>query len=294
MALYRKCCTLWPEHIEVLYRLSTSYKEVAKGAGLAEITAPMHEVRRQLSYRRLLRAWLRTWRPGHWNPGERRYWRSWISPRAGDRANRRTSYLRAVAIAELVAELSFLIPQRNGAPSPGSALPPAREGQEMAGALLARLSALLLRPGRAPAAERLLRPRRAQPRQPALAGPPLAAGYGGPHYHRRSMGWLATFNAACFFSLAIWLPSQYLPDGFEPEEWCRCCAHASIHELGLIHRNPRNTLDPNWLARDLDLEPLRQTELGQDWMAFIGLRPAQSPAPAASRAADAGPGRSTG
>ena len=30
--LYRKCSRLWPEHIEVLYRLSTAYKEVTGGA----------------------------------------------------------------------------------------------------------------------------------------------------------------------------------------------------------------------------------------------------------------------
>jgi hypothetical protein len=100
--------------------------------------------------------------------------------------------------------------------------------------------------------------------------------YEGRHYRRRATGWLASFNVACFFSLAIWLPSQYLPEGFTPEEWRRCCARASIHELGLIHRNPRNTLDPNWVARDRDLEPLRQTDVGQDWMAFIGLRPARA------------------
>jgi tetratricopeptide (TPR) repeat protein len=281
VALYRKCRTLWPEHIEVLYRLSTSYNEVARGAGLTEMVAPMHGVRRQLSYRRLLRAWLRTWRPGHWNPGERRYWRSWISLRPWDRASKRTSYLRAVAVGELVAELSLLIPQRNrGGDGQASGLPPASEGQEKVRDLLARLAALLLHPDRAPAAERLLRPRRGGPHQPVMADPAHIPVYEGRQYRRRTTGWLATFNAACFFSLAIRLPSQYLPDGFTPGEWPRLCARASIHELGLIHRNPRNALDPNWVARDPDLEPLRQTDLGKDWMAFIGLglEPASPPA----------------
>jgi len=40
VALYRKCCTLWPEHIEVLYRLSTSYKEAARRADFEQIVAP--------------------------------------------------------------------------------------------------------------------------------------------------------------------------------------------------------------------------------------------------------------
>lgn len=67
----------------------------------------------------------------------------------------------------------------------------------------------------------------------------------------------------------------YLPDGFTPAEWRRCCAQASIHELGLIHRDPRNALDSNWIARDPDREPLRRTATGENWMAFIGLRPAR-------------------
>ena len=277
VALYRKCCTLWPEHIEVLYRLSTSYKEVAGGADLDEILAPMREVRRQLSRRRLWRAWLRTWRPGRWNPGERRYWRSWISLRPWDRSGKRSSYLRAVAIAELVAELSFVVPQRNGAGvRHGSGTPRARDGQEKVTDLLDRLAALLLSRDRAPAAERLLRPRSAGPPSPVTTDPARLPAYQGRHYRRRATGWLATFNAACFFSQAIWLPPQYLPDGFTAEEWRHCCAQASIHELGLIHRDPRNTLDPNWIARDPDLEPLRQTSLGKDWMAFIGLRPARA------------------
>jgi hypothetical protein len=87
------------------------------------------------------------------------------------------------------------------------------------------------------------------------------------------------FNAACFLSQAISLPSDYLPDDFTREEWDRCCAQASIHELGLIHRDPRNALDPNWIARDPDLEPLRQHPIGKDWMAFIGIPPARPEVP---------------
>jgi hypothetical protein len=244
------------------------------------MVASMHGVRRQLSYWRLRRAWLRTWRPGHWNPGERRYWRSWISLRPWDRVSKRTSYLRAVAVAELVADLSLLIPQRNGgAPGPGSALASGSDGQEKVSSLLAELAALLLRPGRGPAAERLLCPRPVDSHRPETADPAYIPAYEGRNYRRRATGWLATFNAACFFSQAIWLPPQYLPESFTPEEWRQACAQASIHELGLIHRDPRNTLDPNWMARDPDLEPMRQTDIGKSWMDFIGLRRARAEEP---------------
>jgi tetratricopeptide (TPR) repeat protein len=271
VALYQKCCRLWPEHIEVLYRLSTSYKEVTAEAAFPDIVAPIYMVRRQLSYRRLWHAWLRTWRPGHWNPGERRYWRSWIRLRPWDRVSKRTSYLRAVAVAELVLKLSLLIPQRNG--SDVSSLPSPADGKEKVRDLMAGLAAVLLHSDHLPAEERLLRPCKSEPQSRAAADPAHIPAYEGLHYRRRATGWLTMFNAACFFSLAIWLPPQYLPDIFTPEEWRRCCAQASIHELGLIHRDPRNALDPNWIDRDPDLEPLRQTSMGKNWMAFIGLRP---------------------
>jgi tetratricopeptide (TPR) repeat protein len=272
VALYRKCCRLWPEHIEVLYRLSTSYKEATGGAALPDVMAPIHMVRRQLSYRRLWRGWLQTWRPGQWNPGERRYWRSWIRLRPWERDSKRTSYLRAVAVAELVLELSFLIPERIGN---DARLPSAADGQAKVRNLLDALAALLLRSDHLPATQRLLCSGVPQPQTAATEDPAHIPAYEGPHYRRRATGWLAMFNAACFFSLAIWLPPQYLPDGFTPAEWHRCCAQASIHELGLIHRDPRNALDSNWIARDPDLEPLRRTAIGKNWMAFIGLRPAR-------------------
>lgn len=270
VALYRKCRRLWPEHIEVLYRLSTSYKEVTGEAALPEIVAPIYMLRRQLSYRRLWRGWLRTWRPGHWNPGERRYLRSWVQLSPWGRVSKRASYLRAVAVAELVLELSFLIPERNGN---DARLPTAEDGQAKVQNLLDALAALLLRPHRLPATQRLL-PTGAPHGQTAAAEDPAhIPAYEGPHYRRRATGWLAMFNAACFFSLAIWLPPQFLPDGFTQGEWRRCCAQTTIHELGLIHRDPRNALDSNWIARDPDLEPLRRTAIGRNWMAFIGLRP---------------------
>jgi tetratricopeptide (TPR) repeat protein len=281
VTLYRKCSTLWPEHIEVLYRLLTSYKEVAIGAFLPEIVAPLLMVRQQLSYRHLWHAWLGTWHPGHWNPGERAYWRSWISLRPWDRASKRTAYLRAVAVAELVLALSYLIPERNGgALAAGPGFPSGPQGQQQVGSLLAGLAAVLLRPARLPTAERLLRPDLEGAFSTDYARIPS---YAGTHYRRRATGWLATFNAACFFSLAIWLPVQYVPDGFTPEEWRRCCARASVHELGRIHRDPRNALDPDWIATDPDLEPLRRTDVGLEWMAFIGLKPARAEVPPPAR-----------
>jgi hypothetical protein len=278
--LYTKCCRLWPEHIEMLYRLSTSYKEVADSNALKNIAAPIELLRLQLSHQRLWRAWLQTWHPSHWNPGERAYWRSWTRLRPWDRVSKRTAYLRAVDVAELVLKLTLLVPQRTRT---GIAAPPvAEDGQQQVLDLLGGLAALLLRADHRLPMERLLRPAQAGPQGSAAVDHAHIPVYENKHYRRRATGWLAMFNAACFFSLAIWLPPEYVPAGITPEEWRRCCAQAAIHELGLIHRDPRNALDPGWIARDPDLEPLRQTEIGKEWMAFIGLRPARgedAPAP---------------
>ena len=40
-----------------------------------------------------------------------------------------------------------------------------------------------------------------------------------PDGRHREIGWLATFNAACFFSLAIALVEDYIPDDFSPQVW---------------------------------------------------------------------------
>jgi hypothetical protein len=279
-AIYRKCRTLWPEHIEVAYRLWVAHKSSYGQVKLEETGHPLKAIRAQLSLRGLLRSWLLTWRPNHWNPGERRYWRSWVSLRPWVRVSKRIAYLRALAISELAVELSFLLPGRNPpkARRPvadadgGSGERSAEAGKARVLYLMTKLAGELLRPDDESAVVRLLRPG-AGDSTPLAADPAYIPSYAGPHYRRRAVGWLAMFNAACFFSLAILLPAEYVPDGFTIDQWRQCCGQASIHELGLIHRDPRSLLDPNWLARDPDLEPLRQTPIGQDWQNFVGLSP---------------------
>lgn len=295
--IYRKSHTLWPEHIEVAYRLWIAHKSSNLQAELDAMYHPLGAIRRQLSVPRLLRSWLLTWRPNHWNPGERRYWRSWMRLRPWGPINKRRAYLRALAIAELSFQLSSLIPGRS-APPPGNPVRlPRCDGQDRVADLFSRLSGELLRAdGRAGRrasrqtsrqtsrrtsrrtdAVRLLRPG-PEAATALAADPAFIPVYAGRHYRRRAVGWLAMFNAACFFSLAISLPEEYIPGDFPVAEWGDCCARASIHELGLIQRDPLNQLDPNWMAADLDLQPMRETGIGRKWQNFIGLPP---PEPAA-------------
>jgi hypothetical protein len=277
-AIYRKCRTLWPEHIEVAYRLWIAHKSSHDQGRVGERDRLLKDIKKQLSRRRLLRSWLLTWRPSHWNPGERRYWRSWISLRPWGRISKRTAYLRALAVSKLAMELVSL----SSAPNEPEAGRAAATGKERVSELMtkladellrrdARSAGKMLRRDARSAADRLLKPEAET--DPPTGDPAYIPMYAGSHYRRRAAGWLAIFNAACFFSLAIQLPKESIPDGFTPDEWCRRCGQASIHELGLIHRDPKNLLDPNWMARDPDLKPLLNSEIGQAWQNFIGLSP---------------------
>jgi hypothetical protein len=96
--------------------------------------------------------------------------------------------------------------------------------------------------------------------------------YSGGQY-RSDIGWLAVFNTACFFSLAIKLGSDRLPAVYsqDPEDWRDDCARAAIRELGMLVRNPTHALEPDWLGTDPDLAPLRQSPTGMAWTSFVGL-----------------------
>jgi hypothetical protein len=284
VSIYKKCRALWPEHIEVAYRLGNAHKSSTSHVQLEELLHPLKDIRERLRFRRLLRSWLLTWRPNHWNPGERRYWWSWLSLKPWDRITKRAAYLNAVALSELAAELSFVLPARNGrvigSGTTDDAEPPPAARKADVTRLMTRLADVLLYPYDAPATERLLRPERLEvappPNRSLISDPAFIPTYRAPHALRRNVGWLALFNAACLFSLAIWIPEEHLPEGFTPDEWRACCARTSILHLGLIHRDPHHRLDPTWLATDPDLQPLRETDIGKLWQGFVGLVPPEA------------------
>jgi hypothetical protein len=55
--IYRKSRTLWPEHIEVAYRLWIAHKSSYNQAELDAMCHPLEAIRKQLSVPRLLRSW---------------------------------------------------------------------------------------------------------------------------------------------------------------------------------------------------------------------------------------------
>jgi tetratricopeptide (TPR) repeat protein len=268
--LYDKCRTLWPEHIETGYRLSNARKNAPDRVSHDELLDHLGMLKAQLALGSLAKAWLLTFRPWRWNPGERHYWRSWLQLRLPGRVTKRKTYLHAVAIGELLAELACVLNEHAGCPCGGETK-----------ALMDRLAGEILRKNGAPSLPRLLHPELRAPaaidhdprwHSPAIGGVSRIHAYH-RRQHRGDIGWLALFNAACFFSLAIKLAPDKLPEGFSgtPRDWCDDCARAAIRELGVLVRNPRHALEPDWLRTDPDLAPLRESPTGEAWASFVGL-----------------------
>lgn len=296
-AIYEKCRTLWPEHIETAYRLGSARKNLPYRISYGELRHHYEQIEEQLALRNLATSWLRTLRPGRWNPGERRYWGSWLQLRLPGRITKRATYLHAVAIAKLVAELSCLLSR----PGPGPRLDVQIRPADV---LMEGLAAQLLRRKPVPCWVQLLHPdhplngipaRRRSRAEPAddpaghdhswhdeeLNDVSRIPPYTGRRQHRGDIGWLALFNAACFFSVAIDLPPDRLPAGFAAADWRVDCARAAIREIGMLVRNPRHALEPDWLGTDPDLTALRDSPTGKAWTSFVGL-PTTSPVRAAS------------
>ena len=266
--IYAMCHALWPEHIETGYRLGNARKNAPDHVAHDELLKHLRNLKTQLATPNLVRYWLRTYRPSRWNPGERRYWRSWLQLSLPGRVTKRTTYLHAIGIAELLAELSCMLRDRPGSPC-----------GDNAGQLIEQLGAQLLPKAKVPAIARLLHPEHREVKIPehdhawhqggANGRSQIATYRSGEHRH--DVGWLALFNAACFFSLAIELKPHQIPASFQPSDWAQDCARAAIRELGILVRLPRHELEPDWLARDPDLAALRRSETGLAWTTFVGL-----------------------
>jgi len=268
LGIYTMCNALWPEHIETGYRLGNARKNAPDRVRYDVLVKHLKGLRAQLALHNLVMLWLRTFRPGRWNLGERHYWRSWMQVWLPGRLTKRASYVHAIAIAELLAELSRMLAADSGCPCGGEVRK-----------LMNKLASQLLKPTRMPSITPLLHPERpdarAQEHEHAWHQTAAQNGWLAPIYrsgeHRRHLGWLALFNAACFFSLAIELAPGQIPAEFSPEDWADDCARAAIREIGILVRQPRHELEPDWLAKDPDLAAVRGSPAGLGWASFVGL-----------------------
>jgi tetratricopeptide (TPR) repeat protein len=269
--IYEKCRGLWPESIETGYRLGNARKNTPGRVTYDDHLQHLGSLKAQLSLRRLMIRWLHTLRPWRWNPGERHYWRSWLQLRLPGRVTKRATYLHAVAIGELITELARLKSIHDGC----------AWRHQMTSLMGQFATEILRRTWRKPVLARLLHPETPKPgtvqhdhvwhsgRVNGASPIPIYRG----REHRGDIGWLASYNAACFFSLSIKLDHKQLPDTFTGtvEDWEEDCARAAIRELGVLVRNPRHGLEPDWLRTDPDLKPLRSSPTGQDWSSFVDL-----------------------
>jgi tetratricopeptide (TPR) repeat protein len=244
--IYEMCRELWPEYIETNYRLAAAYPEGAARQAAAEMPAPaknaLSKLEKQLTVSALAAQWLKTWRPSRWSPAERRYWAGWFRPWHGRESllsghTKRREFLAATTVAYAVIKLRRRVSElgakgRIGDPYPDVAKVIGDEAGRWSGT-------------------RLLAPERvgrAGSKPPAL---------------KQRIGWLAHYNAACFYSLAIALGDD--------DCWRRACTEVALNELGSVLRNPYSLLDPTWFETDKDLAPLKERPDAQSWILYAGL-----------------------
>ena len=211
--IYQKCSTLWPGHMETGYRLRNALKNLP-GPNHDELLQHLRSLREQLAPNNLAVAWLHTFRPGRWNSGERRYWRSWLQPWLPGRVTKRATYRNAVKIGELVTELSRSLEQHEDA----------AQVADLVGRFTNEVRGKSAEKSRESSFTRLLYPEQGH-RDASSSAHNHAFHLRSvnnvaridPRYareRRRKMGWLAHFNAACFFSLAINLKADQIPEDF--------------------------------------------------------------------------------
>ncbi len=84
---------------------------------------------------------------------------------------------------------------------------------------------------------------------------------------RRRLGWLAHYNAACFYSTCLEVSLEPSPE-WDP------AAHAAraASELAIVIRDPFNEVHPTWMSSDPDLEQLRRSDEYRYWCSYLGIR----------------------
>jgi tetratricopeptide (TPR) repeat protein len=280
--VYRTCNELWPEHIETAYRLAASYAN----AGDHELGENVLKgIRKRLRPRALRKELRKSWLLTHWNVGERRYWRSWFSrqpPIFG--ASSRHLFLKAVRVAEQVRGIGRIVSTQVEVRQTAEG---AKRSRKKVGKLLKKMANITTRRSIARAHIRLFHPTlpiwkhwkckhvgswhdRSDDQARVI--------YPGTLYRlprllrpRKRIGWLAHYNAACFYSLALDLEENLLPPGFTVQDWKMDCARAAIRELGHVRRDPLSRIEPEWYRNDPELCLLRNFFKGTRWAEFVGL-----------------------
>jgi hypothetical protein len=296
---YHTCYELWPQHIESAYRLAASY---ANGKDVGASQEVLNNIQKRLKHRILWEEWAKTWLLTRWNVGERHYWRS-LSRRRPPifGSSNRYHFHTAAQVGTQVRGISLLVFSESSHDKAGVVTSDAAVTGEI-DRLVGELANLTTRgplikwtPRRAFISPyiRLFhsemlasRNERQQARRSSchsakwheprddedlvmysLKSPPIPRQFRG----RKRIGWLAHYNAACFYSLALLLERNQLPFGYQIEEWKIDCTRAAIRELGHVRRDPLNRLEPEWYRSDPQLQPLTDRVKGTRWAKLVGL-----------------------
>jgi tetratricopeptide (TPR) repeat protein len=287
--VYRTCNELWPEHVETAYRLSASY---ANGGDYDAAESALESIRLRLQPQSLRKEKRKTRYLARRNVGERRYWRSWSRKHPPILGSRRSSnrhhLLQAVQVAEQVREIGRIVGSR-------------RIHKFTIDQLITKMAKLTTEWTSDSPYKNLFHP------ELLVEGQPEAEQPAGHHssWHKKNnddddlvilpqvlarspwllrpkkqMGWLAHYNAACFFSLALGIDGSLLPAGYAIAEWKIDCARAAIRELGHVRRDPLSKVEPDWYRRDPELKPL--TSYVSDaryarWRKLVGLEILREP-----------------
>ncbi|MEU4098737.1 hypothetical protein [Streptomyces sp. NPDC026673] len=100
--------------------------------------------------------------------------------------------------------------------------------------------------------------------------------------NRAAAGYLVTYNAACFLSLALGAQPPAGSVTWSADEWREDCARAAVVQLNTSLRVTRSQFSAAWAERDTDLRPLFTGrlgagpvagwgEIGRNWARFTGI-----------------------
>jgi hypothetical protein len=216
------------------------------------------ELERLLRVRTILGKWLRTYSPLRWRPGERQYWATWFKtwrPTGADRYALWINRRRDMSQAMKVGYFSL------GADT---------HDQQQATRYESAVIRLLSRPGLGIYLRWLCKLLAlGDTRELSIEGSRKSDKSNlPPGYVSRRPGWLARYNAACFYS-------QLMGTASGKECWEKerpRYADAALKQLARVVRAPYSQARMQWFVTDPDLADLRNDpDYGRGWLRFVGI-----------------------
>lgn len=268
---YVNCKKLWPERIEISYRLAiviSNNSDFKRGYRASEEMSLLNDLERDLRLRSLLANMCRTLMPLQGNIGERIHWMTWLRPKWSCTTDhrQRSHYRAAIQVSRTILQLKRI---RREMALRGEA--PTLDDRRAVDDILENFAKEFSRKWpRRPTRVNVFLPQETRTafkgyRQCKIYEHPTFTRHFEGRTRRRRIGWLAHFNAACLFSLLVDFRDVY----DLPQKWEESCLRAAKHQLEMVLRDPAARVTPGWFERDPDLYKFRRSN--PEWMAFIGV-----------------------